>query len=163
MYVCVWRYINIYIKRFQTKTNGQCVRVYVCQSFGVLMNFSALVRFLFVSFECRFVSSFYRYQRARNDAIPWAEDSSSSRREGKWRKERLVNFAINREQNLISACVGSLCGCVCARIINWLLIFIWALLMLIINGTKPGGQFVCVCVCVCLCLVLLCYLAINNT
>lgn len=111
--VCVWRYINIYIKRFQTKTNGQCVRVYVCQSFGVLMNFSALVRFLFVSFECRFVSSFYRYQRARNDAIPWAEDSSSSRREGKWRKERLVNFAINREQNLISACVGSLCGCVC--------------------------------------------------
>lgn len=60
-----------------------CLCVCVCQSFGVLMNFSALVRFLFVSFECRFVSSFYRYQRARNDAMPWLDGKAAESRRGK--------------------------------------------------------------------------------
>lgn len=46
---------------------------------------------------------------------PFRGPKAASIRGGKGREERLVNFPINREQNLISACAASLClrGCVC--------------------------------------------------
>lgn len=99
--------------------------VCVCQSFGVLMNFSALVRFLFVSFECRFVSSFNRYQRARNDAIPWAEGSKHKRWKREGREAGEFSHQSGAKLNLGVRCQSVFAWvCVCARIINWLLIFI---------------------------------------